>query len=578
MDDMSSLISKVGSAPVYESEMYVMNYLLPFTRQSIYDIEHPLNRQYHVPINEAFFRLQRPEELANLIKLLNCAQANVFERLRDLFDEWDGVRLPEPSESPDVTEQDAYKLFMEDEALEIAARIIGSHPSGVLGYLFDPEKMYEDINSVSTGSRLAMGDIYKLLRYTSSVSDVREKIKINLDRRDWWEILEHWVKGSVRGSIASILSEKTGHEVPKSRVLRELFKLVKQQLPHSEKRSAGHRSSQDIRLILPVQTIEFWEKLKQASSEQTATTNLDPLEDVNLKKNNAEINAENAVRLAQEFIKSNVQPMDSQLSRVDVFGMLALKHRFQGILDELLSNALHYATLDSGTNTPLGYFQDAIRFYCHGEYKIALNDLLKVEHITLESLNIEYKTPAILPNLEKDLNLIAFSEEDNPRLNLVSFIRSGDIPRPPRTVRPGELLIAAQEDSRYVEVLALNNLNQDQLTEIKNSLPKSVAIPQSNSSIADLILRLPLAVNLKRRQLNEALAQVIEQITHCVVLNALPLTIERFIPSANVFGKLPKAINTEHTVSQRYSLEAMKDDMKSKYQQKNINVTIVSGS
>jgi len=284
MDDMFSLFGKVGRTPVYESEIYVMNYLLPYTRQDIYDIEHPLNKQYHVPINEAFFRLQRPEELTNLAKILNCPRENVFEKLRDLFDEWDGVRLPEVSDAFEVSEHDAYKLIMEDEALEIAARIIGSHSAGVLGYLFDSEKMYEDINSVSTGSRLAIGDIYKLLRYTSSASDVREKIKINLDRRDWWEVLERWVKGSVRGSIASILSEKTGHEVPKSRILRELFKLVKQQKPEGGKIVANQHSSKDIRLILPIQTIEFWEKLKQASSENATQINLDPLEDTNLKK------------------------------------------------------------------------------------------------------------------------------------------------------------------------------------------------------------------------------------------------------------------------------------------------------
>ena len=285
------------------------------------------------------------------------------------------------------------------------------------------------------------------------------------------------------------------------------------------------------------------------------------------------------MRLAQEFIKSNVQPMDGQLSRVDIFGMLALKHRFQGILDELLSNALHYATLDSATNTPLGYFQDAIRFYCHGEYKIALNDLLKVEHFTLEGSNLEYKVPATLPNMEKELNLMAFSEEDNPRRNLASVFRSSDVsPRSPRTVRSGDLLIAVQEASRYVEVLTLMNLNLDQLTEIKNSLPKTISTPTANSSIPELILRLPLAVNSKRRHLNEALEQVIEQITHCAVLNAQTLTMERFVPSAEVFRKLPKAMNPEHMINQRSSLDLIKESVKSKYKQKNIKVTIVSGS
>jgi hypothetical protein len=578
MNEPFFLSKLMHSDALFADEAYVMCYLRALAEQPIYGGDHPLNVQFHLLPSEAFIQLRRPNELVKLEKLVNCRKEEVFERLRDFLDEWDGVRLPVSHEVTDLLESDSETLLLGSEAHQIAARYLRCSPEGVLGTLFDSSQIYADLMSVSGGSRLANNDVYKLLRYLASQPNLQQKLKSNLYLRDWWEILESWVRPSVQAELAAVLSQETGHPVSKAFVLRVLFRLVKVSL---NTRSGGGRptsrylQSTRLAMVLPEETSKFWQTLKEFSKEDSNPIKLDGLEQDNIARNSLEANVKEALRVADAYMQTYVQPVQQDLSQVDRLGMIALKHRFQGIVDELLSNALHYASLDSDIQNPFSYIQDAIRYYCHGEYKVALANLLDVSFLTLEQMGVECRIANLHLEPERDAPLVLFSAQDNSFLSL-SFRKTI---RPPRNVAAGELLIALQVDNRAIEILSLSHLEQAKIDEIRAVFPKSVSgLIDNGYTLTDRVMKTPLPISPDRQKINEALKEQIALIAQALVLSGTHFSLGRLIPSTDVFNRIPLPLPMDRSLALTATREQLARENIHAYRAQGMTVTPVSGT
>ncbi len=580
MSDQYSLSKFATANTFFPYESYVMCYLRALSQQPTYGGDHPLNIQLHLTPADAYFLMRSPNEVSKLEKLLNCKREEVFERLRDFIDEWDGVRVPTSFEIADLVEADSETLLLNNEAHQIAARYLKCTPEGVLGTLFDPVQIYKDVLSVSGGARFANNDVYKLLRHLNSQPALRQKIISNFYLRDWWEVLENWVRTSIQADLATTLSQQTGNTVSKAFVLRELFRLVKislgmgstQNKPYSKLIQATR-----LGMVLPEETSKFWQTLKDFSTDDSSNLKLDALDQANIAKNSTEANAREALRLADTYMQTYVQPLQHELGQVDMLGMIALKHRFQGIVDELLSSALHYASLDSDAKNPFSYIQDAIRYYCHGEYKIALGNLLYVPFLSLEQMGVE---PPHVTNrhveVDKDTAIILFSAEDNSFLNL-SFLKSTT--RPPRTVAGDELIVALQFDNRAMEILSLNKLDKVHIEQIKAAFPKTIGgLIDNGYSLADRIMKTPIPVSSDRQKINEALKEQIKYLVQALLLSGTPFSLGRLISYTDIFNRVPKPLSSDKTLVQTYSRESLATEIMSEYKKNGIKVTPVNGA
>lgn len=578
MNNYSDLTKFVNSNSALLFEAYVMNYLKALAQQPIYGSTHPLNLQLHIIPTDAPILLRDPHEIQKLEKILNCDAKETFERLRDLIDEWDGVRIPESFEVTDLVESDSETLLLNSEAHQIAARYLRCSPEGVLGTLFDPVQMHSDLLSVSGKARLANNDVYKLLRYLSSEPDLKQKIKLNFDYRDWWEVLENWVKPSVQSELVTTLSQQTGGSVSKAYVLRELFRLVKISMGIGTPRGNPYiKYIQSTRLgkILPENPARFWQALKEFSVDDVKDFKLDSLDENNIAKNSTEANAKEALRLAENYMQTYVHPVQHELGQVDMLGMIALKHRFQGIIDELLSNALHYSSLDSDVQNPLSYIHDAIRYYCHGEYRIAIGNFLNVPFLSLEQMGVEFQVAN--PNLgaEDKTPIAIFSAEDNSFMGL-NLQKPGN--RPPRKINRGELLIALQLENRSVEILSISKLEKTQIDQIKSAFPKTVTgLTNNGYSLAERIIKTPFSVSTERQKVNEFIQNNIVLLVRVLVLSGTSFSLSHLISGKDVFKKIPRPLNSEKTISQAYSIDELSNEIIAAYQSEGVRVTKISG-
>ena len=327
-------------------------------------------------------------------------------------------------------------------------------------------------------------------------------------------------------------------------------------------------------MVLPEETSKFWQTLKEFSTEENNEMKLDGLEQASISRNSNEANAKEALRIAENYMQTYVQPMQHELGQVDMLGMIALRHRFQGITDELLSNALHYASLDSEVQNPLSYIQDSIRYYCHGEYKIALSNLLYVPFLSLEQMGVEYKATNLRLEVERDAVFVLFSSEDNGFLGL-NILRS--TVRPPRRAESDEIIIALQIENRSIEVLSLDKLDKAQIDQIKTAFPKTVAgLIDNGYPLVDRIMKTPMAVSQERQKINDALKAQIELIVQSLVLNGTPFSLGGLISSTDVFKKIPKPLPSNKTLEQTDTLENLALETVSEYQKDSIPVTRVN--
>src|SRR5689334_7210722 len=95
--------------------------------------------------------------------------------------------------------------------------------------------------------------------------------------RDWWEVLENWVKPSIQGQLAATLSQQTGNPVSKANVLHELFRLVKVAMGAGlapSKQFAKFIQMTRLGKMLPAETSKFWQTIKDFSNEDTKNLNL----------------------------------------------------------------------------------------------------------------------------------------------------------------------------------------------------------------------------------------------------------------------------------------------------------------
>lgn len=579
MNNYYDLTKFVNSNTTLLFESYVLNYLKALARQPIYGGTHPLNVQLHIIPSEAPVLLRDPQEIQKLESILNCDRKEVFERLRDLIDKWDGVHVPQSFEDTDLVEADSGTLLLNSDAHQIASRYLKCAPEDVLGTLFDSIQMYSDLISVSGRIHFADNDVYKLLSYLSSAPELKQKVKVNFDFRDWWEVLENWVKPSIQSELAVTLSQQTGESVSKAYVLRELFRLVKIAMgigiSHNKPYPEYIQSTQ-MGKILPKDPTLFWQTLKEFSVDDSNNFKLDRLEENNIARNSTEANAKEALRLAENYMQTYVHPLQHELGKVDMFGMIALKYRFQGIVDELLSNALHYALLDSDVQNPLSYIQDAIRYYCHGEYKIALGNFLNVPFLSLEQLGLEFQITNQNLDVENETPIVMFSAEDNTFMGL-NLLMSGN--RPSRNISRDELLIALQLENRSIEILSISKLEKTQIDQIKSAFPKTVAgLIDNGYSLAERIIKTPFPVSAERQKTNASIKDNIVPLVRALVLTGTSFSLGHLISAKDVFKKIPRPLNSEKTLRQTYSLNKLGDEIVAAYQVEGIHVTRISGA
>lgn len=581
-----TLTHKAGLPPVYPYETYVMNYLLALRREMYSIYNHPLQTQLHLPLNLAFNLLLQDETVASLAQQLNCLPKEVFAHLARRLDEWDDVCDTERTERLALIELDAEKLLVDGAALRLTARLLGRQADELLDYLFDETRIARDMAAISDPSDSVPERAAAQIRFLAARPLAREKIMLSLDRWDWWDILERWVKPGVRAEVAARLSAQTPEQqISRAQVLHELFGRVKSQLQAATTSNslAGRRKANPLQAthfgsLLPDQAKGFWERLESISAENTAQLTLDALNDAELQQHEAMYNVEQALHLATAFLQNQVQPITQEFTRVDVFGILVLRHRFQAMLDELLSNAQHYASLDQETYHAFSYFRDLIRFNCHGEYRLALHELLNVRQLSLRQMRLAYTPGSLTGKVPAEAALQTFTLQDNPRFNLATLLKPGERPlRPPRMVNPGELLIAVQTGDKWSELLCLTDLSEEKCNEIRAALPRWINQLVEGPSLIDRLLDTPLTLAASRQLYSNALLGVIEDLTRCLVLSEANTELSHEIPDTSMFARLPAPPAPSQTLVQPLTLDQLRQEIQLRYQNRGYTINLIKG-
>lgn len=568
---LRNLIERVNREAIYPDEIYVMNYLKALEKKSPM-IDHPLSAQYHVPPQMAFQTLIQKARLQELAQQFGCKPQRIFARLRVLLDQWDGVSVPASFEATELTESDAFTLLVDDKASEAAGKLLNCAPVAVLGYLFDPVLIERDFRRAIPAARQLNG-VYQRMQYLSKSIDGQNKMKQVLGISTSWEVLESWLKADVRTELTSRFSEP-GRPLSRTQALRELFRRVKAAMGVRTQRSDVWQSSlrrTTFGQIMPSHSKQFWADLEQISTKTTKKITLEALEESKLDAKRAEDNVKKALEIAEQFISEQVAPLENELARVDIFGMMSLYHRFYGVQDALLGNALHYASLDTDASSLVMLIQHAIRYYGYGEFQIALSRLLMPEKLPFGQFGLEVHISN--PDVEgtEDTSLICFSSEDNPnRLqNILPLVRSrNNAPQPPRTVEKEELLLAAVDaaSGRTVEILCAGKLKKEQIDHLKKHCPTKVGLlSRAGETIAERMLTTYLPILPERQRINTSLNEVLAEITRIAVLSGEHLPDCGLFSSPNLFGKTIEFPATSNTLAAGTTVQGLCDDLASIY-------------
>ncbi len=576
---LRQIIETLNTGFVFEDEIYVMNYLKALEKKVLL-FDHPLSVQYHIPPQQAYQTLIHKSHLTELAQQFGCHPSQTFTQLRLLLDQWDGVSLPESYEARELNENDAYTLLLDDNAMAKAGNLLGVTALGVLGYLFDPLLVERDFRRAFPTARQLNG-VYQWLRYLSQSASGQKQMKQMLGINSTWEILERWLKADVRTELASQFSE-SGKPVSRTQALQELFRRVKVAIGTKTLRTDKWQNSlrqTTFGQLMPSRSKQFWEDLEHISAKTTKKIALDALDEANLDIKRAEDNATKALEIAEQFITEQISPLEKELARVDIFGMMALNHRFYGVLDAMLGNALHYSSLDTEDMSLVSLIQHAIRYYGYGEFQLALSRLLLTEKLPLGQFGLKTRLTNSGLNGPDETKLLYFSSEDSSnRLQAIgSLFRQtrSSAPQPPRQVEKDELLVAVLDSSssRTVEIVCFYNLEKEQILHLRQNSPSTVAeLSRVGITLVDRLLNTYLPVLPERKRINASLSSALVDLTRCAVFSGERLPDCGLFSAPDLFGKtIPFTIGST-TLVWEITAQALGDDIVNSYIKDGVSV------
>lgn len=590
----------IETSAIFLDEFYVMNYLRAMMGR--HDLgRHPLSTRLHLTPQLAFAQLFRVEGLKTLADTLGCPPKQAFSQLRRLLDQWDGVSAIETARSTTLTPDDENTLLFDELTLKVASQYLGCSPAGVLGMLFDPSRIFSDCDGVIPAIN-RYTNLTNQLRCFHRSPENRQRVRRHLGKTDWWSVLDRWIKPETRDLLSARLKCPRGQEV------RSLFERVKGEVgPRDSVGSHWQQAFQDTSLgrLLPESSERFWLMLAQLGGRQPSQIGLDVLDEAKLTSRKPDENAREALRIAQNFMNTQITPVESEFTRVDVFGMIALRHRFQGTVDELLGNALYYSTLASEDLVFFNRIRQAIQYYCHGEYRNAINSMFSLKMLPVRALGFEYQVSNKALKPIPGSSLVAFSTEDMRSPTLLSGLRWGQgrpSPKPPRIIEPGELLIAYVENDKTPprEILSLKGLSNDEVHHLKSSVPSVDTLSPIGDSIGERLLNTPIPVSPQTQRLGEALQSIADQIVRCVILGGVPLpqmatlpppnTLAHRVfhggaglpqavlkPSPNIFGKVIEPLSSATTIRAETNMDSLKKEIISEYRAKGRRLDVTTG-